>query len=257
MTDDTSGAEGVPSTGAECRTCGEPRRGSYCHACGERASHPRLDERRLAAELLGAVFTLEGRLWRTLRDVALRPGHVAREYCSGARGRYLSPIRLVLVFVLVVEGLRWLLGDAPEPFEPGTETSDIIAELTVRSMQHHGSIWLLAALPFLASALGLAFRRWRTTFAERFVLAAYTGVAWLALLAIVDRAGLFGALPAPWLFWSYALVAALHWLVLGPASRVFFEVGALTAAWRALAAILAWHAMAWFVLALVVGLVWT
>jgi hypothetical protein len=80
---------------AVCLNCGTALIGSHCHACGQ-AAHV---HRTLAAffhDLLHGVFHFEGKLWRTLPALIVRPGRMTREYVDGRRASYVSPVALFL-----------------------------------------------------------------------------------------------------------------------------------------------------------------
>ena len=85
-----------------CRNCRAPVTGEYCASCGQREG--RADKRflDLAGELLGDVFDMDSRFWRTLACLLLRPGFLSAEFIAGRRARYLPPLRLYLVISFVV-----------------------------------------------------------------------------------------------------------------------------------------------------------
>lgn len=57
------------------------------------------DRKEIISEIIGFDFN---RLWATIRDLTLKPGKVAADYCDGQRKKYLSPITyFFLVYGLV------------------------------------------------------------------------------------------------------------------------------------------------------------
>lgn len=87
----------MPSTGA-CANCGAAMHGEYCAACGQRRF--RAEDRRLGhlfVEFLHGLTDLDGRLWRSLRALALQPGRIASDWSAGRRAAWISPIRLFLL----------------------------------------------------------------------------------------------------------------------------------------------------------------
>lgn len=80
-----------------CRNCGAEVSDEYCARCGQREG--RADRRflDLAGEMLGDIFDLDSRFWRTLFFLLLRPGYLSAEFMVGRRARYLPPLRLYLV----------------------------------------------------------------------------------------------------------------------------------------------------------------
>jgi hypothetical protein len=84
-----------------CLNCGTPLIGSHCHSCGQTAHI----HRTLGAffhDLLHGVFHFEGKVWRTLPMLVLRPGKLTREYIDGRRASYVSPLALFLFSVFLL-----------------------------------------------------------------------------------------------------------------------------------------------------------
>lgn len=54
------------------------------------------------AQSIEGVLHVDGRLWRTLPDLILRPGRLTRAYLEGHRAPQIPPLRLFLVVLLVV-----------------------------------------------------------------------------------------------------------------------------------------------------------
>lgn len=91
-----------------CVSCDDAVAGHYCPTCGER----RADERpRTTAELLAeawdAVFSVDGRLLRSLRTLIARPGALTVAHMRGERVRWVGPLRLFLV-----ANLLWFAGSS-------------------------------------------------------------------------------------------------------------------------------------------------
>jgi hypothetical protein len=88
------------TTDDRCPNCSYQLRSSdrYCPACGQGVAVGR--DRSLANLLrasLAEVTSIDGRLWRSLKCLMLRPGLLSREHRQGRRRRYLSPISLFLL----------------------------------------------------------------------------------------------------------------------------------------------------------------
>ena len=89
----------------QCFSCGEDISGVYCHACGNKNDNYRRSIWSLGAELFVSLTAFEGRIWRSLRSLILKPGTMAREFADGARQKWTSPIRLFLATSLLLLSL--------------------------------------------------------------------------------------------------------------------------------------------------------
>jgi len=113
--------------GLACRNCGARVEDRFCTACGQLGADFQRPVWDLVASSIGDMFALDGRLWRSLPMLLLRPGRMTREYIDGRRARFVPPFRLFLltsvIFFLtvftVLENQPWLKefrfspGDAP------------------------------------------------------------------------------------------------------------------------------------------------
>ncbi len=79
-----------------CENCQTPLEGHYCHACGQSVVNPVRHAGHALEEVFEAFWHLDGRIFRTLRDL-LHPGRVAANYLAGQRTRYVAPLRLFVV----------------------------------------------------------------------------------------------------------------------------------------------------------------
>ena len=94
-----------------CLNCGTGLIGSHCHHCGQRA-HVHRTLGAFAHDLLHGVLHVEGKTWRTARDLTWRPGKMTRDYIDGKRQTYVSPIALFLFVVFLSFATFQLLGGA-------------------------------------------------------------------------------------------------------------------------------------------------
>jgi hypothetical protein len=67
-----------------CLNCGCDLIGDYCHCCGQQA-HVHRTVGAFWHDLLHGVLHFEGKIWRTLPMLALRPGELTRRYIAGER----------------------------------------------------------------------------------------------------------------------------------------------------------------------------
>lgn len=91
------GAPEIASPSEACLNCGADLVGPFCSRCGQPADVRARPAWRFVLDGAEELLSIEGRLFRGLRDTLLRPGHLTKEYFRGRRVRHLHPIRLLLV----------------------------------------------------------------------------------------------------------------------------------------------------------------
>ena len=81
----------------KCLNCDAALSGPFCSRCGQRAipAYPTVSE--LASDAFHEVSGWDGRFANTFRTLFRRPGELTRDFLTGRRARYISPIRLYLV----------------------------------------------------------------------------------------------------------------------------------------------------------------
>ena len=95
--------------GGLCLNCGTRRRGEFCHACGQPA-HVHRSLGAIWHDLAHGAFHFEGRIWRTLPLLIVRPGELTRRYIHGERARFVSPLALFLFIVFVLFSMLSVIG---------------------------------------------------------------------------------------------------------------------------------------------------
>ncbi len=92
-----------------CLNCGTARMGEHCHACGQKA-HVHRSLSAFWHDLAHGVLHFEGKIWRTLPLLVLRPGELTRRYIEGERARFLSPVALFLFSVFLMFAIFSIVG---------------------------------------------------------------------------------------------------------------------------------------------------
>jgi hypothetical protein len=86
----------APAT-KSCTNCGDALVDVYCARCGEKQpGHHDRTVGHFAHELFHELFHLDSKLFRTLRDLMLRPGELTAAYFEGRKQRYIAPLRMFL-----------------------------------------------------------------------------------------------------------------------------------------------------------------
>ena len=90
-----------------CGTCGQEFQGNYCPCCGQSAKIGRYSFKN-ALLLFLDVWGMGNRgMFRTLRDLILRPGYLIRDYISGMQMAYFPPFKLLFLLTAL-----WLIVDS-------------------------------------------------------------------------------------------------------------------------------------------------
>lgn len=109
-----------------CAACGTEYQGNYCPRCGQSASVGRFSFKKAMQHFLNVWGMGNRSMFRSLRDLVLRPGYMIRDYLSGMQSAYFPPFKMFFVFVaislLVEHGLSFDVKEKRErTFEPQTE----------------------------------------------------------------------------------------------------------------------------------------
>lgn len=117
-------ASGHTTEGA-CLNCRTPLVGTYCHACGQKGQvHRTLHA--FAHDLLHGVLHFEGKIFRTLPKLMVKPGELTRRYIAGERARFVSPLALFLFSVFTMFAVVSLLG-TPSDLANGVQSAEASA----------------------------------------------------------------------------------------------------------------------------------
>ena len=93
-----------------CASCGTSFEGNYCPRCGQSAKIGRFSFKK-ALLLFLDVWGLGNRgMFRSIRDLMLRPGYMIRDYIGGMQTAYFPPFKMFFLvtalFVLVTNGMN-------------------------------------------------------------------------------------------------------------------------------------------------------
>lgn len=106
------GRAGLPGHG-NCLNCGAALGRAYCPECGQSA-HIHKSVGAIWHDLLHNVLHADGKLFRTLPELALRPGRLTRRYIDGERAKFISPLGLFLFSALLLYATYSIFGDKGE-----------------------------------------------------------------------------------------------------------------------------------------------
>ena len=91
---------------SNCLNCGTQVAGRYCQHCGQENVEVKESIWHLLMHFIEDLTHFDGKLWKTLKLLLLKPASLTKHYMDGKRATYLHPIRMYLfvsaVFFLVV-----------------------------------------------------------------------------------------------------------------------------------------------------------
>lgn len=93
-----------------CHNCGIRLSGPYCAACGQKVRPLNITVHDFFHEFIHETLHVDGRLFQSIRRLILSPGFLTREYLQGRRARWISPIRLYLIFSVIFFALSAFTG---------------------------------------------------------------------------------------------------------------------------------------------------
>jgi hypothetical protein len=99
-----------------CLNCGHFLDNHFCPACGQPA-HVHRSVGAFGHDILHSVLHFEGKAWRTLPMLFLRPGELTRRYVNGERARFVSPLALFLFAVFMTFAVFSAMGVGGSGFD--------------------------------------------------------------------------------------------------------------------------------------------
>ncbi|MBK6279664.1 MAG: DUF3667 domain-containing protein [Gammaproteobacteria bacterium] len=84
-----------------CPDCGAAGAARFCPQCGQKQGTGIPGALSYLHEVVNHYVALDGKLWRTLWLLLVRPGMLVTEYIAGRRQRYIGPLKLYLTFSVI------------------------------------------------------------------------------------------------------------------------------------------------------------
>lgn len=111
-----------------CINCRQEVTGKFCPNCGQRTNVKRITFREGWNDFWSRVYGFDGMFPRTIRDLTLRPGVVARQYINGNRVLYYGPVGyfflMLTLYILVISFLQIDMNEMAKAVNPYAEIKE-------------------------------------------------------------------------------------------------------------------------------------
>lgn len=191
-----------------CLNCGAGLNGKYCAACGQqdRPLNPSMIE--LLRDMAQQFFDFDGRIFRSLKTLFASPGLLTREYLSGKRAAWVTPIRLYFSISVAYFALGALTGGSTMGLPRGSTESNTetpaealpalqsmgfssVYELE-QAIQDIGETWMprvmFVLIPILAALVQSLQRGSGLRYPQHLIFALHVQSAWFGIFAVFDIA---------------------------------------------------------------------
>jgi Protein of unknown function (DUF3667) len=182
-----------------CYNCQAPLTGPFCAACGQKA-HP-LDPsaHEVLHDVTHEMLHVDGRIFRSVQQLLFSPGFLTREYFEGRRVRWVTPLRLYLIFSVVYFAVTAVGAGSTVKVnitaKTDRETAEELQKLGFSSeaemqdaVAHARAIWMppvmFVLVPLFAWFVHLVSRRLHRNYPQHLIFALHVHAAWFAAGAI-------------------------------------------------------------------------
>ena len=180
-----------------CHNCSLRLTGPFCAACGQKAQSLNPTLPAFLHDFSHEMLHVDGKIFRTLRRLFGSPGFLTREYFDGRRARWISPIRLYLIFSVVYFALSSVTSTEAVRFSVTTDEEGAAAiqrlgfenERELGASVGHGIVtWAPRAMfllvPLFAWLVCVAGRGSGRNYPQCLYFALHVHAAWFAVAAL-------------------------------------------------------------------------
>lgn len=203
----------------ECKNCQTAieEQDDYCRNCGGKVIRKRLTFKNLFEHISETFFNYDNKLFRTLKDIFIKPEAVIDGYVSGIRKRYISPVNF-FGLSLTLSGLSIFImkkfymdvldfSGAFEDIYQNSASQQISNNVTDFSFEY-GSLLLTAAIPFLAVMSIIIFFDKRYNFTEHIIIYLYSMSA-ISIVSVFASHIMLLIIPKGYLIYSLVLYVVM------------------------------------------------
>lgn len=94
-----------------CPNCGQNEMKNYCPNCGEQR-YKRIVMKDILGDFMSNLFSLEGQVLRTIKDLTIQPGIMIRSYLKGKRKVYYKPFQYYILAATLYFIFFFMWGDS-------------------------------------------------------------------------------------------------------------------------------------------------
>lgn len=199
-----------------CINCGQEVGTPYCGQCGQQNPPKKLNFLTLYSDFQSRIYGFDGMFPRTLRDLTLAPGQVAREFMKGNRVKYVGPVGyfflvltlfLILMQILEIDFYTFSTTSSPIHVEE-SERQRMVSRKFMEVVQNNMRIFSFLQIPISTMFAWLFFRKSRLNYLENSILIFYVSghLMWFSVV------NLFIFLWLDWNFnmWQLLINAAFY-----------------------------------------------
>jgi hypothetical protein len=186
-----------------CHNCGAALGGRFCAVCGQKAQPLNQTLHDFLHDFTHEMLHVDGRIFRSVRKLLFSPGFLTVEYFEGRRARWISPIRLYLIFSVIYFAVASLPGGGARVLINASDPEDVdeLNRLGFRSEQelqetvrHAQATWtprvMFVLVPLSAWLVQVACRRTGRNYPQHLYFALHVHAALFAAGAVAAAARL-------------------------------------------------------------------
>jgi len=152
----------------KCRSCGFSGSGNYCSECGQSFNIKRITIPGLLQDILHFFTHFEKGFGYTLKQLAIAPGHMQRNYLQGKRSMHQKPFSMFFICATITALTRyWIFSVLIKYYH-----ADINSE--ARFFHEYMVLTYISLTPIYALITWLLFYRTKYNYAEIGVMMLYT-----------------------------------------------------------------------------------
>lgn len=173
-----------------CPNCGRSLDGGYCAGCGQKVAPIDPTFHDLLHDLTHEFLHVDGKIFHSVRLLLTRPGFLSREYFEGRRARYVSPIRLYLIFSVLFFVLSAALSTPLTEVDKAelAKVGGTAQKLSDPEVAHRLETWLprvmFVLVPLSAVIVALVTRAAKRNYPQHLYFALHVHAAIFAIIAV-------------------------------------------------------------------------